>query len=456
MQEDIVEQNKEIISVGELNRSAKYLLEDNFSNVSVIGEISNISRPSSGHVYFTLKDEDGAIGCAMWRSQATKLNFKPENGDKCILKGQVSLYAATGRYQLMVKSIEQAGAGNLMQQFEDLKKKLDSEGLFDLAKKISIPQSPKHIAIVTSPSTAAFQDILSTIKRRSPSAQVTLSPAVVQGDTAANTIIKALNRILIFNENNQDNPIDVVVLSRGGGSIEDLWCFNDEGLAREIASFPIPTISGVGHEIDFTICDFVSDMRAPTPTASAEIVTEFSFKLTDKFKEFNDDLIKTMRLLIRNQNQKVVSLKSNLRSPILILREQNQKIDNFEFKLKQNMKFNFSKNMQKLNNIFSKLKESNPRVEIHELQVKIDTTKNLLLRAIKSNLSRQLAAMKEFEKNLEILNPLSILERGYSIIQNKSGKSIKSNDDVNIGESLTARLNKGFIDIEVKKKRNAT
>jgi exodeoxyribonuclease VII large subunit len=159
--------------------------------------------------------------------------------------------------------------------------------LFDLSKKLSIPQSPKHIGVVTSSSTAAFQDILSTIQRRAPSAQVSLSPAVVQGDTAANTIINALNRILKFNENNQDNPIDLVLLSRGGGSIEDLWCFNNENLAREIASFPIPTISGVGHEIDFTICDFVSDMRAPTPTASAEIATEFYFQAMDRINDLN-------------------------------------------------------------------------------------------------------------------------------------------------------------------------
>ena len=257
MQKDIVVQNKEIISVGELNRSAKYLLEDAFTNISVIGEISNMSRPSSGHIYFTLKDEDGAIGCAMWRSQASKLNFKPEDGDKCILKGQVSIYPATGRYQLMVKSIEQAGSGNLMHQFEQLKIKLDSEGLFDPSKKLSLPDSPMHIGVITSPSTAAFQDILSAIKRRAPSLQVTLSPAIVQGDTAAVSLIKALDRIMKFNENNPDNSIDVVIISRGWWSIEDLWCFNNEDLARQIASFPIPTISGVGHEIDFTICDFI-------------------------------------------------------------------------------------------------------------------------------------------------------------------------------------------------------
>jgi len=454
MQEDIVEQNQEIISVGELNRSAKYLLEDAFTNIAVIGEISNMSRPSSGHIYFTLKDEDGAIGCAMWRSQASKLNFNPEDGDKCILKGQVSLYPATGRYQLMVKSIEQAGAGNLMHQFEKLKKKLESEGLFDQSKKLSIPQAPKHIGVITSSSTAAFQDIVSTIQRRAPFAQVSISPAVVQGDTAPNTIINSLNRIIKFNDHNQDNPIDLVLICRGGGSIEDLWCFNNENLAREIASFPIPTISGVGHEIDFTICDFVSDMRAPTPTASAEIATEFNFQAKDKIINLYTDLGRTITNSILNKIQKIESLKKNIRSPLMILREQNQKIDSYELQLKQNIKMLLAENKQTLSLLRSRLKERSPNKYIQQLNTKIDNIKNLIKKEIKSSINRNSVFIQEYEKNLEILNPLSILERGYSIIQNKSGKSIKSNQDVKVGETLTARLNKGFIDIEVKNKKD--
>jgi len=454
MQEDIVEQNQEIISVGELNRSAKYLLEDAFTNIAVIGEISNMSRPSSGHIYFTLKDEDGAIGCAMWRSQASKLNFNPEDGDKCILKGQVSLYPATGRYQLMVKSIEQAGAGNLMHQFEKLKKKLESEGLFDQSKKLSIPQAPKHIGVITSSSTAAFQDIVSTIQRRAPFAQVSISPAVVQGDTAPNTIINSLNRIIKFNDHNQDNPIDLVLICRGGGSIEDLWCFNNENLARDIASFPIPTISGVGHEIDFTICDFVADMRAPTPTASAEIATEFNFQAKDKIINLYTDLGRTITNSILNKIQKIEYLKKNIRSPLMILREQNQKIDSYELQLKQNIKMLLAENKQTLSLLRSRLKERSPNKYIQQLNTKIDNIKNLIKKEIKSSINRNSVFIQEYEKNLEILNPLSILERGYSIIQNKSGKSIKSNQDVKVGETLTARLNKGFIDIEVKNKKD--
>ena len=455
MQKDIVVQNKEIISVGELNRSAKYLLEDAFANISVIGEISNMSRPSSGHIYFTLKDEDGAIGCAMWRSQATKLNFKPEDGDKCILKGQVSLYPATGRYQLMVKSIEQAGSGNLMHQFEQLKKKLDSEGLFDLSKKLSLPKSPKHIGVITSASTAAFQDILSTIERRAPSSQISLSPAVVQGDTAAGSLIKALDRIIKFNENNQENSIDVVIIARGGGSIEDLWCFNNEDLARQIALFPIPTISGVGHEIDFTICDFVSDMRAPTPTASAEIVTEFSFQVFDKLSEIQNNLHRYIRISLKDKFQKIQFLKGNIKNPLLILREQSQKVDNYELKLKQNMKLNYSNNKQRFNLAISKFREKSPAALIQENYSKINNMKELIKRGIKLKVSKNISALREFEKNLDILNPLSILERGYSIIQNKSGSSIKSISEVESGDILTARLNKGFLDIEVKNKKDA-
>ena len=455
MQKDIVEQNKEIITVGELNRSAKYLLEDAFTNIAVIGEISNISRPSSGHIYFTLKDEDGAIGCAMWRSQATKLNFKPEDGDKCILKGQVSLYPATGRYQLMVKSIEQAGSGNLMHQFEQLKKKLDSEGLFDLSKKLLLPKSPKHIGVITSASTAAFQDILSTIKRRAPSSQISLSPAVVQGDAAAGSLIKALDRIIKFNENNTENSIDVVIIARGGGSIEDLWCFNNEDLARQIALFPIPTISGVGHEIDFTICDFVSDMRAPTPTASAEIVTEFSFQVFDKLSEIQNNLHRYIRISLKDKFQKIQFLKGNIKNPLLILREQSQKVDNYELKLKQNMKLNYSNNKQRFNLAISKFREKSPAALIQENYSKINNMKELIKRGIKLKVSKNISALREFEKNLNILNPLSILERGYSIIQNKSGSSIKSISEVESGDILTARLNKGFLDIEVKHKKDA-
>ena len=450
MVEDIVIQNDEIISVGELNKSAKYLLEHNFSNVSVIGEISNLSRPSSGHIYFTLKDESGAIRCAMFKNQNIKLNFSPENGDQCVLKGQVSIYAARGDYQLIVKSIEPAGAGNLMQKFEVLKKKLEQEGLFDQAKKKIIPSSPKHIAVVTSHSTAAFQDIISTVKRRAPNSQVSLSEAMVQGDAAHVSIINALSRIMNFNSNNPDNLIDVVIVSRGGGSIEDLWCFNNEDLAREIFSYPIPVISGVGHEIDFTICDFVSDCRVPTPTASAELVTEFSFQIQDKLEIIKTKIFRNISNYINGLNQLVKLNNSKLKNPLTLLREKSQNLDNLDLRIQQQQLMIISSKKGQIEKILTNINHNNPISRLQLISNKIDLHLINLKRNIKEKIFLKKNNLKELLKSIEMLNPLSILDRGYAIVLNEKGEAIKSYKQVDKGQTLTARLSKGTIDVEVK------
>ena len=451
MKDNIVVQNDEIISVGELNKSAKYLLENNFSNISVVGEISNLSRPSSGHIYFTLKDEDGAIRCAMFKNQNIKLNFSPENGDQCVLKGQVSIYAPRGDYQLIVRNIEPAGAGNLMQKFEALKNKLELEGLFDPDKKLSIPSSPKHIAIVTSSSTAAFQDIISTVQRRSPSSQLSLSEAIVQGDNAHVSIINALNRIVLFNEINPENKIDVVILSRGGGSMEDLWCFNNEDLAREIFSFPIPTISGVGHEIDFTICDFVSDIRVPTPTASAELVTEFNFRLQDKINEFKSNIYKNIKRLFTDLNQKIEMNQSKLKSPLALLREKNQNLDNLDLRIQQQQEFILSKKRNRIEKIASEINYNNPLAKLNLISNKLNLLLKNLKRSTKEKLNKNHITLDKLLKNIEILSPLAILDRGYAIVLNDKGKAIKSSKEVSKGDLLDTRLSKGIISVEVKK-----
>jgi len=449
MASNILDQNNEIISVGELNRSAKYLLEKNFNNVSVIGEISNLSRPSSGHIYFTLKDEEGAIRCAMFKNRNINLNFRPQNGDQCLLKGQVSIYTARGDYQLIVNNIQPAGSGNLMQKFEDLKKNLEAEGLFDPKNKLQVPASPKHICVVTSSSTAAFQDIISTIKRRSPSSKVSISEATVQGDNAHVSIINALNRIMKFNENNK-NKIDVVILTRGGGSIEDLWCFNNEELAREIHAFPLPTISGVGHEIDFTICDFVSDLRVPTPTASAEVVTEFNFNLVDRLDDLRIDIHKAIINLTENLNQKIQLLKTKLKSPQALLREKSQKLDNIEILFQKHQQMILSNKKGVINNIKSDLNLKNPIAKLNNMTSKLDALSEKLNLMLNQKINNRKNNLDKLQKSINILSPLSILDRGYSIILNKQGSAIKSSMDVNKGENLKARLSKGTIDIEVK------
>ena len=449
MASDILDQNNEIISVGELNRSAKYLLEKSFNNVSVMGEISNLSRPSSGHMYFTLKDEEGAIKCAMFKNRNINLNFRPQNGDQCLLKGQVSIYTARGDYQLIVSNIQPAGSGNLMQKFEDLKKKLEAEGLFNPKNKLQVPASPKHICVVTSSSTAAFQDIISTIKRRSPSSKVSISEATVQGDNAHVSIINALNRIMKFNENNK-NKIDVVILTRGGGSIEDLWCFNNEELAREIHAFPLPTISGVGHEIDFTICDFVSDLRVPTPTASAEVVTEFNFNLVDRLDDLRIDIHKAIINLTENLNQKIHLLKTKLKSPKALLREKSQKLDNIEILFQKHQQMILSNKKGVINDLKSDLNLKNPIAKLNNMTSKLDVLSEKLNLILNQKINNRKNNLDKLQKSIDILSPLSILDRGYSIILNKQGSAIKSSMDVNKGENLKARLSKGTIDLEVK------
>ena len=451
MTSDIVVQNDEIISVGELNKSAKYLLENNFNNVSVVGEISNLSRPSSGHIYFTLKDEEGAIRCAMFKNQNMKLNFSPENGDQCVLKGQVSIYAPRGDYQLIVKTIEPAGAGNLMQQFEKLKNKLENEGLFSLDNKVDIPQSPNHIGIVTSSSTAAFQDIISTVKRRAPNSKISLSDAVVQGDNAHVSIINALNRIILHNEKNPNTKIDVVILARGGGSIEDLWCFNNEDLAREIFSYPIPTISGVGHEIDFTICDFVCDIRVPTPTASAELVTEFNFKLLDKLDEFKSKINKNIRTFIEDLKRNLDFNRSRLKDPLSLLREKNQYLDNLDLRIQKQQKSIINDKKNQIEKINSQISFNNPIRKLDLIKNKLIQINEKLHRNINEKIILNKNLVDKLLKNIEILSPLSILDRGYAIVTNSKGEAIKSYTDVSRGEVLKTRLNKGTLDVEVIK-----
>ena len=452
MQNDIVRQNEEIISVGELNKSAKYLLENNFQNISVIGEISNLARPSSGHIYFTLKDEDGAIRCAMFKNQNLKLNFSPDNGDKCVLKGQVSLYAPRGDYQLIVKSIKPAGEGNLMQQFEALKKKLDSEGLFNRDKKVGIPESPKHIGIITSLSTAAFQDIISTVNRRAPSTKILVSEATVQGDNAHVSILKAMERIIDFNKKNESNPVDLVVFARGGGSIEDLWCFNNEELAREIFNFPIPTISGVGHEIDFTICDFVSDIRVPTPTAAAELITEFNFQLQDRFSEIELNLERNILQKIENLKLHIDNKKAKLKNPLTKLREISQSIDNVDLRLHQNQKLIITNYKNAINLLSKGINSFSPEKKLIDLNKQVVVFNDVLKKIISTKFKLFNNQLIELNKNLDILNPLSILDRGYAIVTNDSGKAIKSSKEVSRGELLKATLSKGTLEVDVKNK----
>ena len=450
---DIVNQEEEVISVGQLNQQAKKLLESQFRGISVLGEISNLARPSSGHIYFTLKDEEGAIRCAMFRNQNSRLNFEPQNGDQCILKGQVSLYAPRGDYQLIVSSMQPAGSGNLMQQFDALKKKLDAEGLFAQSIKQVLPTQPRHIGVITSESTAAFQDILTTIQRRAPISQVTLIPATVQGDTAPRTLINALQNALEFNNTNPQNAFDVILMCRGGGSIEDLWAFNNESLAREIYDFPIPIVSGVGHEIDFTIADFVSDLRAPTPTAAAELVTEFYFQLEDIINNSKRNLMNSFQTLIQEKSQKILLTSRNLKSPMTLLKEQSQSLDNLEIRLSQIIRSLIAATKQDLKIASASLNQSNALRMVMKYQTLVNEHIQSMQFQIKNALAQKKFVLKNLSTNLNAVSPLAVLDRGYAIVMDDSGKALTSSSNINVGETIHTRLANGNLTSNVTKKK---
>ena len=452
MSADIVNQGDEIISVGQLNQQAKTLLENQFRGVSVIGEISNMARPSSGHIYFTLKDEDGAIRCAMFRNQNLRLNFEPQNGDQCILKGQVSLYAPRGDYQLIVSSMQPAGAGNLMHQFEELKKKLDAEGLFAQEIKKQIPKQPKHIGVITSESTAAFQDILTTIQRRAPVSQVSLIPATVQGDTAPKTLIEALQSTLNYNNLNPDNAFDVILICRGGGSIEDLWAFNNESLAREIFDFPLPIISGVGHEIDFTIVDFVADLRAPTPTAAAELVTEYYFQLNDRLEEWKASLGYLVQSRLTEKSQTLLFKSQNLKSPLTMLKEQSQSLDNIEMRLANTVQGIISNAKQNFQLATSQIYQSSTLQRFENYEDRIKTNLRSLNFQMKNLIDKKKLMLESITTNLNAISPLAVLDRGYAIVMNENGQALKSSKDIKVGDTVTTRLGDGGFTSNVSKK----
>ena len=449
---DIVEHGEEIISVGQLNQQAKKLLENQFRGVSVLGEISNIARPSSGHIYFTLKDEDGAIRCAMFRNQNSRLNFDPQNGDQCILKGQVSLYAPRGDYQLIVSSMQPAGAGNLMHQFEELKKKLNAEGLFAHEIKKQIPAKPKHIGVITSESTAAFQDILTTIQRRAPISQVSLIPATVQGDTAPKTLIEALQNTLNYNSLNPENAFDVILICRGGGSIEDLWAFNNESLAREIFDYPIPIISGVGHEIDFTITDFVADLRAPTPTAAAELVTEYYFQLEDRLEEWKVSLSYLVQARLAEKSQSILLASKNLKSPLTMLKEQSQSLDNVEIRLVNIMQSIMSGAKQNFQLTAAQIYQSSALQRFGKHEDRLKNNLNSLNSQIKNFIDKKKLMLASINSNLKAISPLAVLDRGYAIVMNENGQALKSSKDLKIGDAVTTRLADGGFRSNVSKK----
>ena len=389
-----------VLSVSELNRLAKEVLEQSFPLFWVSGEISNLTRAASGHWYFSLKDAGAQVRCVMFRGRNSYLDWTPKEGDKVEARALVTLYEARGDFQLTIEFLQRAGAGALFEAFEKLKAKLQQEGLFDAAFKQKIPTHPKQIGIVTSPDAAALHDVLTTLKRRMPSIPVVIYPTPVQGKGAAGQIAKAIDTA------HERNECDVLIICRGGGSMEDLWQFNEELVARAIANCRIPTISGVGHETDFTICDFVADTRAATPTAAAELASPSRESLFNKLTQLGFQLNKTSQDNLRQRAQMLDYLARRLVSPGQQIAQQKQQLAQLAHRLGLN---------------------------------------------IKQQLQRQQNNLNQIEQNLHHLNPQSVLSRGYAFAQTKDGKIINSSVQIKAGETISLTFGMGEAEAVVSK-----
>ncbi len=393
-----------IFSVSEITRQIKLLLEDSFPALWVEGEISNFKPHHSGHMYFTLKDADAQISCVMWRSRASTLNLEIKDGLKIRVYGTLRLYEKSGRYQLDLLRVESAGLGELQLQFERLKEQLHDEGLFDPSQKKPLPKFPLKIGVITSPTGAALQDILSVANRRSPSTKIVLFGVKVQGAGAAEEIVQAIN---IFNA---QYPVDLLIVGRGGGSLEDLWSFNEEIVARAIFDSKIPIVSAVGHEIDFTIADFVSDLRAPTPSAAVEIVLPKDYETCEWLFEIH-----------QRQQNRIIDHVTRLRSEII------------------NIKNSYS---------FRRPKDILQR---YILQIE-EITQRIFL-AIKNKSAKERVIIENFKKQLQSLNPYNVLNRGYSMIF-KDEKLVSSVDVIEIDDKLSVKLKDGKFSSKVLSKKH--
>lgn len=392
-----------VITVSQLNFYIKSLLDESpaLREIYITGEISNLTdHYRSGHIYLSLKDDKALVRAVMFAGNARHLRFKPEEGMKVIARGRVSVYEATGQYQLYIEDMQPDGIGALNLAYEQLKRKLSAEGLFSEDIKKPIPAYPKRIGVITSPTGAAVQDILNILGRRYPIAEVVFCPVLVQGENASTQLIGAVKRF------NKANAADVIIIGRGGGSIEDLWAFNDEKLARTIAESDIPIISAVGHETDFTICDFVADLRAPTPSAAAELATPNMTELLSYFKSVKDSL------------------------PAIIQR-----------------RIDFEK--QELDNLASSKVLLSPDEFINIRKNELDMLSADMIKAFKAILSENQREFVALSAKLDALSPLSVLSRGYSIVQNKN-KVIKSAKELNIGQNIMVKLSDGKAECEVK------
>jgi len=438
--------SRDILTVSRLNREVRTLLEGSFPLLWIEGEISNFACPSSGHWYFTLKDEQAQVRCAMFRNRNQLCRFKPVNGMQVLVRAKVGLYEGRGEFQVIAEHIEEAGDGALRRAFDALKAKLDKEGLFDPALKKPIPTLPRSIGVITSPTGAAIHDILSVLERRFPALPVIIYPTPVQGITAAEKIAAMIDLAVSRNE------CDVLLVTRGGGSLEDLWAFNEEVLARAIHRCPLPVVSAIGHEVDFTIADFVADYRAPTPSAGAEHLSphqdEWRLALDNRLQQLKN----TVHHHLQQCQQQLLHNSARLKQfhPGIRLVQNAQRLDNLELRYQNARQTLLERCKSRVEQLSTKLLQQSPIYKINYYRDKQHNLRHSLNQAISQKIKNSQLSLISVSRALDTISPLSTLDRGYSILRKKDRTIIKSKQQIQVGESIQAQLTDGEIKCHVE------
>lgn len=439
---------RRVYTVSDLTARIRDLLARNFTDVLVQGEISNCRPASSGHIYFTLKDERAQVRCVFFKQQQRGMKFRPEDGLKVTVRGSVSVYEARGEYQIYVESLEPVGRGALQVAFEQLKKKLEVEGLFDPARKKLLPLLPSRIGLITSSTGAAVRDVVRILTRRFPNVHLTLYPVRVQGEGAAEEIVQALAHF------NKKRSADVILLVRGGGSIEDLWAFNEEKVARAIAACAIPVIAGVGHETDFTIADFVADVRASTPSAAAELVVQTRREFDKHLADLQDSLGGLVRYRLLELSRRVHELagRRGFRRPLDVLRQRRQRADELTSRLALGLKARLETSRRRFTAAHLRIARFEFRAKIAALRRRFEKLGNELGVHIERLLRLKRERWQRLALQLQERSPLKLLERGYAIATDAAGIVLRDANQVEVGDEVRVQLHRGRLDTEVKAK----
>ena len=431
--------SRDIYSVSRLNREVRTILETAFPLLWIEAELSNFARPASGHWYFSLKDEAAQVKCAMFKNRNQLVKVLPANGKQVLVRARIGLYEPRGDYQLIIEHMEEAGDGALRRQFDLLKNKLANEGLFDAAHKKEIPETAMRVGIITSPTGAAIHDILTTLKRRFPMQKTIIYPTPVQGKGACNNIAAAINKA------NERQEIDVLIVARGGGALEDLWEFNEEVVARAIYDSTIPVITGIGHEVDFTIADFVADQRAATPTAAAELISPDRVQQLQKLSSIESRFIYLIQKNLQQKQQEVDWLTKRIRHPKERLQILKNKLNQLSQRNMSSIKNSLSNVRYKIALFDAKIQQHEPSQRIQQLRLRYKHINERFRRTTKQTLMNKSQKLQHLVHTLDALSPLHTLKRGYAIVKDENNNIISQSEKLNIGQQIKTELNQGQI-----------